>query len=177
MRLRLLLAVPLGVVSLAGVTSGAQDTPQDKRLGTIRETLADVQAFSEGLSEDDRKLFSNGAQNLFHVARKWPAIEQRLREGGVTPSRLQEMARVEGLDVAGTSGNRVSNPAMDFILSQASGFTQSETSTAWCGNNVVVGFNDSGSLLESLVLGSGGLSFNGVARSINRGASFTDCSS
>jgi hypothetical protein len=98
-RLRLLLAVPHGVASLAGVTSGAQDTPQDKRLGTIRETLADVQAFSEGLSEDDRKLFSNGAQNLFHVARKWPAIEQRLREGGVTPSRLQEMARVEGLDV------------------------------------------------------------------------------
>ena len=174
MRLRLLLAVSLGVASLTGVTSGAQDTPQDKRLGTIRETLADVQAFSEGLSEDDRKLFSNGAQNLFHVARKWPAIEQRLREGGVTPSRLQEMVRVEGLDVAGTSGNRVSNPATDFILSQASGFTQSETSTAWCGNNVVVGFNDSGSLFESLVLGSGGLSFNGVARSINRGASFTD---
>jgi hypothetical protein len=172
-RLRLLLAV-LGVASLAGVTSGAQDTPQDKRLGTIRETLADVQAFSEGLSEDDRKLFSNGAQNLFHVARKWPAIEQRLREGGVTPSRLQEMARVEGPGVAGTSGNRVSNPATDFILSQASGFTQSETSTAWCGNNVVVGFNDSGSLFESLVFGSGGLSFNGVARSINRGASFTD---
>ena len=174
MRLRLMLAVPLGVASLAGVTPGAQDTPQDKRLGTIRETLADVQAFSEGLSEDDCKLFSNGAQNLFHVARKWPAIEQRLREGGMTPSRLQEMARVEGLDVAGTSGNRVSNPATDFILSQASGFTQSETSTAWCGNNVVVGFNDSGSLFESLVLGSGGLSFNGVARSINRGASFTD---
>ena len=174
MRFRLLLVVAVGVASLTRGTSGAQDTPQDKRLATIRETLADVQAFSERLSEDDRKLFSNGAQNLFHVARKWPAIEQRLRDGGMNPSGLKAMAPVEDLGVAGASSNRVSNPATDFILSQASGFTQSETSTAWCGNNVVVGFNDSGSLLESLVLGSGGLSFNGVARSVNRGASFTD---
>ena len=60
------------------------------------------------------------------------------------------------------------------FLSQDAGFTQSETSTAWCGNNVVAGYNDSGSFLESLVLSFGGLSFNGVARSTNRGASFTD---
>jgi hypothetical protein len=173
-RFRLLLVVAVGVASLTRGTSGAQDTPKDKRLSTIRQTLADVQAFSERLSEDDRKLFSNGAQNLFHVARKWPAIEQRLRDGGMNPSALKAMAPGEDLGVAGASSNRVSNPATDFILSQASGFTQSETSTAWCGNNVVVGFNDSGSLLESLVLGSGGLSFNGVARSVNRGASFTD---
>ena len=41
-------------------------------------------------------------------------------------------------------------------------------------NIVVVGYNDSGSLLETLVFGVGGLSFNGVARSINRGRTFTD---
>lgn len=55
-----------------------------------------------------------------------------------------------------------------------SGFTQSETHTGWCGNNVVVGFNDSGSFFESLVAAVGGLSFNGLARSTNRGASYTD---
>src|SRR4029453_17201933 len=65
-------------------------------------------------------------------------------------------------------------PETDFFLSQTAGFTQSETSTAWCGDMVVVGYNDSGSVLETLVFGTGGLTFNGVARSTYRGASFTD---
>jgi len=37
-----------------------------------------------------------------------------------------------------------------------------------------VGFNDSGSLPESIFFGPGGLSFNGVARSSDRGRSFVD---
>jgi hypothetical protein len=68
----------------------------------------------------------------------------------------------------------VSNPASDFVLSIAGGFTQSETSTAWCGDNVAVGFNDSGSLIESLLFGDGGLSLSGVANSTDRGATFHD---
>src|SRR5439155_11196759 len=55
--------------------------------------------------------------------------------------------------------------------------TQNETSTAWCGNNVVVGFNDSGSLPESVAAGGGsimGLSFNGLARSADQGRTFQD---
>jgi hypothetical protein len=39
---------------------------------------------------------------------------------------------------------------------------------------VVVGFNDSGSVFESLFFGPGGVSFNGIARSTNKGASFQD---
>ena len=53
------------------------------------------------------------------------------------------------------------------------GFTQSETSTAWCGNHVVVGFNDSGSFFESPI-GPGGASFSGASISNNKGASFHD---
>ena len=68
----------------------------------------------------------------------------------------------------------MSDPDSDFVFSVLSGFTQSETSTGWCGDNVVVGFNDSGSVLESLASGAGGLSFNGYAHSSDRGASFRD---
>jgi hypothetical protein len=50
-----------------------------------------------------------------------------------------------------------------------SGFTTNETSTAWCGNNVVVGFNDSGSPFES-----GGASVVGYSQSSNAGTLFTD---
>jgi hypothetical protein len=71
----------------------------------------------------------------------------------------------------------VSNPANNFSFSRLTGFTQSETSTAWCGNNVVVGFNDSGSFPESVAGGGGstiGFSFNGVARSTDQGQTFQD---
>src|SRR5262249_282127 len=59
-------------------------------------------------------------------------------------------------------------------FSLMAGFTQSETSTAWCGNHVVVGFNDSGSFFESLLFGPGGASFSGASISTNKGASFHD---
>src|ERR1700704_3732445 len=42
-----------------------------------------------------------------------------------------------------------SNPALDFQTSVIAGFTQSETSTAWCGNNVVSAYNDSGAYVRT----------------------------
>src|SRR5262249_48053919 len=68
----------------------------------------------------------------------------------------------------------ISNMRADFQFSLMAGFTQSETSTAWCGNHVVAGFNDSGSLFESLLFGPGGLSLSGLALSTNKGTSFRD---
>lgn len=69
------------------------------------------------------------------------------------------------------------NVSSDF-LSRMAGSTQSETSVAWCGNNAVCGFNDSGSLLVTN-LGpspspSGSLSFNGYSVSTDKGATFKD---
>ncbi|HYL92140.1 MAG TPA: hypothetical protein VEW69_03180, partial [Alphaproteobacteria bacterium] len=54
------------------------------------------------------------------------------------------------------------------------GVTQSETSTAMCGNQVVVGFNDSGSEFQTFFFGTGGLSFSGAAVSSDRGKTFHD---
>ena len=74
----------------------------------------------------------------------------------------------------------MSNPNTDFLSSRVTGFTQSETSTAWCGSNVVVGFNDSGSVIEtfgSLLAGINGLSVNGVALSTDEGHTFQDLGS
>jgi hypothetical protein len=56
--------------------------------------------------------------------------------------------------------------------------TQSETSVAWCGANAVVGFNDSGSFVASMLglVGSpsGSFSFEGWSVSTNAGRSFSD---
>jgi hypothetical protein len=62
----------------------------------------------------------------------------------------------------------------DFFFSRMAGFTQSETSTAWCGSNVVVGFNDSGSINETLLFGPGGISGSGASISNDGGFSFRD---
>jgi hypothetical protein len=68
----------------------------------------------------------------------------------------------------------VSNPSADFLFSVIAGFTQSETSTAWCGNNVVTGFNDSGSFFESLLFGPGGASLSGASVSSGPHGPFRD---
>jgi len=74
---------------------------------------------------------------------------------------------------------KASNPfeAEDFI-SRLAGNTQSEESVAWCGNNALVGFNDSGSFIRTLLPPSPSpslsFSFNGWSRSTNAGDSFTD---
>lgn len=57
--------------------------------------------------------------------------------------------------------------------SRFTGFTQSETSTAWCGNSVVIGFIDTGSEISSLI-GNAGVTMLGVAQSSNRGGRFVN---
>jgi hypothetical protein len=118
-------------------------------------------------------MLSSGALNLAQWARE--DVEHE-RPGEEARAELAPGIRgLAPLRAAGGRGRRiqVNDPTTDFTRSIVTGFTQSETSTAWCGDTVVVGFNDSGSLLETLFT-AGGLSFNGVARSVDRGRSFTD---
>ncbi|HEY0759357.1 MAG TPA: sialidase family protein [Acidisarcina sp.] len=68
----------------------------------------------------------------------------------------------------------VSDPSKDFQLSAVAGFTQSETSTAWCGNTVVVGYNDTGAFLRSLLtFPNNGLTLDGVGFSTDQGRTFS----
>jgi hypothetical protein len=77
-------------------------------------------------------------------------------------------ADAEALMMSALMPGLVSAPPA-LLQSKLIGFTANESSTAWCGNNVVIGFNDMESLLES--------SFGapiGYSVSTNKGASFTD---
>jgi hypothetical protein len=67
----------------------------------------------------------------------------------------------------------VSNPALD---PATQGYTQNTTSSAWCGNNIVVGYEDSGALLRTDPRGNFNIpvSINGVSFSENGGKSFSD---
>ena len=68
----------------------------------------------------------------------------------------------------------VNDASTDLDFSGYDGVTQSETHTAMCGNQVVVGFNDSGSLLQTFFFGTGGLSLTGAAVSSDGGKTFHD---
>jgi hypothetical protein len=59
-------------------------------------------------------------------------------------------------------------------FSRFGGFTQNETSTARCGNTIVVGFNDTGSFFATGSDQHVGISLSGWAQSVNGGSSFTD---
>ncbi len=145
-----------------------------ERLQAIGARLAQIKALSERMPANLKRVLSSGALNLFQFADKFDDAQRGLNRlqpasSAVTPQQSGLAAPLLATDGVA----RVSNPAQD-VFSVLSGFTQSETHTAWCGNNVVVGFNDSGSFFESLVANVGGLSFNSVARSTNQGASYTD---
>ncbi len=163
------------LVILSAKGTWAQVAPE--RSTAMKQTAERVKAFAERMPESARNMLSSGALNLINLAERWDRIESHLRQARPA-SRPSDQPTVLP-DVEEALANRilapkqVSNPAIDISASRFTGFTQSETSTAWCGNNVVVGFNDSGSYLETY-FSSGGLSFNGVARSTNKGGSFAD---
>ena len=77
-----------------------------------------------------------------------------------------------------TPPGQVSDPyAVEDFASRMAGNTQNETSAAWCGSTVAIGWNDSGSLVSTAFLGEsplGNLSFLGWARSTDAGRTYVD---
>jgi hypothetical protein len=159
-------------VLLTSPVARAQST--EERSKAIQERLRHFRLLGEQLSPNRLRALSGAAQNLVQLSRS----PEDLRPKGRVP-RAAGATLLPGREapVPGHGGGAglvgVSDPSTDLVASQVSGFTQSETSTAWCGDTVVVGFNDSGSYWETF-FGTGGLSFNGVARSTDKGRTFTD---
>lgn len=94
----------------------------------------------------------------------------------VAPRISKSMTRrefKEALTEANANLATVNDRSTDLDASAYGFFSQSETSTAKCGNQVVVGFNDTGSILESSFF-NGGSSFSGAAVSSDGGRTFHD---
>lgn len=143
------------------------------RVQSMRMQLAQVKSVLDNLPENERGVLSGGAQNLLQLANNFNQAIEAASNAPMAQIRSR-LAVPADITAAGPSPVRVSNPVPDFLFSIMGGFTQSETSTSWCGSNVVVGFNDSGSVFESLLFGPGGGSFSGAAISTDKGLSFRD---
>ena len=72
--------------------------------------------------------------------------------------------------VAAAAGGNISSASLG--NSRLSGFTQNETSTAWCGSNVVAAFSDTGSEINTFE-SSGGVSAVGFSASATKGTSYS----
>src|SRR5436309_10324131 len=153
----------LAMISVLSAAHGhlmyAQGGIDPDRLANLRARLSQVNKLLDALPDAQKKALSSGAQNLQTVAQGWNKIEEGLGKAPSRPRQAQSFLSTAEDPQPDAFVTRVSNSTADFLFSMMGGFTQSETSTAWCGNNVVAGFNDSGSLLESVNFGPGGASF------------------
>jgi hypothetical protein len=156
---------------LAHSAAFAQVTPE--RLAGIRARMEHSKTFFQKMpAEAQRKMLSAAALNYLQIVNNADKLDKMMPD---EPASKLEQPQTALLPASGHGDVvPVSNPATDFLLSVLGGFTQSETSTAWCGNNLTVGFNDSGSFIESMLFGPGGLSFSGAAYSTDQGGSFHD---
>jgi hypothetical protein len=175
-------AIPALAMLIFAQVAPAQTLAQKK---VLLQKMLDASA---RIPDVQKRLLSAGAQNFLLLAQQLNAPPPtKPGTGGDGDGGLQGNAAARAAQVkaallrpvqlaAGPGGTtRVSDPALDFMTSVMEGFTQSETSTAWCGNNVVVGYNDSGAFLRTSAINAlGAASFNGISVSANGGGSFKD---
>ena len=146
-------------------SAGAQDHAQS---GAIQAHGA---AVSQRIGGEQRGLLSAAATSLLHVAES--GAVRRLKSSPSSQQVAQQLlaSRTSRREDSDGSLVPVNDAGYDFVLSRLAGFTQNGSSNAWCGQNIVVGYNDSFAYLYSSALGTG-VSFSGVSVSHDGGASF-----
>jgi hypothetical protein len=159
----------LGLVGAVLLRSGVvRAQSADGRLATFDATAARV-AMLETNPHFRRDVLFGAARNLVAMADRWaairPLLEQSIDFAASSPT-------VTSTDVvpALVGGKQISQVTLG--ASRYTGFTQSETATAWCGASVVVGFNDTGSEIRTF-LGTGSVSALGYSISSNKGVAFS----
>ncbi len=142
-----------------GVQSEAARTeaPIDVTMARLRR-LEDTAGF-------DPVPLSAASRNLLSLANRWAAVRERVIKGTAVPAGPVQSRAPETAEAPLALATNLRN-------SRYSGFTQSETATAWCGSNVVMGFNDTDAEVTTMAAGRG-VSMDGYAQSSNRGATFT----
>lgn len=128
------------------------------------------------LTEKQRRQLSSATQNRFALAHKILEVNPSLAKFRNAPAATSQSphSQPHRRSDDGIEMIPISSPAFDYNLSRGGGFSQSDTSTAWCGNNIVTGYNDSSAVLMTLNVANGGLSFSGVAHSEDAGKTFSD---
>jgi hypothetical protein len=163
---------------VANATAQTNDTVQG------HAGLAHLQDLEKRFGPRFSARLSSGGANAFQSAKMLSKLQargiaQQSREGG---GEMMSNARANLLSMPNvgqsTSSQRagpviVNDPNFDYDTTRFTGFTQSETSSAWCGNNIVVGFNDSAAFAHTAIAHqAAAISLSGVAVSHDGGHRF-----
>jgi hypothetical protein len=157
----------VGAVLICGGIVRAQSA--DGRLATLDAAAARV-AMLEANPHFRRDVLFGAARNLVAVADRWEAIRPQLEQSIEFAVASPTAVSTDFASALATGGKPISKITLG--ASRYSGFTQSETATAWCGASVAVGFNDTGSEIRT-ILGTGGVSALGYSISTNHGTAFS----
>jgi hypothetical protein len=164
--LEMMIAALLGVTWIPGI---AQSAPNPDRVNAIRAKLSQIGDRYSQLPPNHR-ILADGAKRMAQLALVYDKLAASASKPGSRKAFVHAMAMAD--NDAGVA--TVNDNSTDLDFSSYDGVTQSETHTAMCGNQVVVGFNDSGSEFQSAFFGTGGLSFSGAAVSSDGGRTFHD---
>jgi hypothetical protein len=153
---------------MALVLAGSAAAQSDKALTALN-------GIEKKMSPAQREMMSAGGRNMLHVARNFSG-SKHIVPTFAAQQKARAMAAMPRRSMTGTPGAPapINDPQLDLQLSRLAGFTQSESSSAWCGNAVVTGFNDSAAFLLTAGTTNGGASFSGVSVSNDGGKSFRD---
>lgn len=167
-RVVLLLTLVVLAVSPTGGAMGQEVAADIERLDPL---MVQVNRFREQPSFDPANL-SGAPRNLVSVAGRWQKVRASLMNALSAPG-AEVVARLTAAQpsAAALATTRAALEAPKLTATRFSGFTQSETSTAWCGTNAVVVYNDTGAEMATL-LSSGGVSAVGYAQTTNSGTTF-----
>jgi hypothetical protein len=174
-RVRILVLGTVAALCLASVSQAqvAANTSQMDRMGAL------ATHWKAQLGPRVNRL-SGAAQSFIHLGEQWEKVKAMAatiapaRRGGLTVPPSSALSQAPRSKLAGQRESALVSPP-NLSFTRFSGAVQSETSTAWCGRNAVVGFNDSGSLWETGgFFPTGGQSFEGYSVSTNGGRTFTN---
>jgi hypothetical protein len=179
------IAVVAGIFLATGIASGQAQLDKKALLNKFLVNSGKIPARQS-------KLLSSGMQNLMHLTSTMNAKHTKAGigdDGGLFNGPTKSLAAQSKAQILGNALRaavmanaegpgetiRVSNPALDFVNSVTTGFTQSETSSAWCGNTIVAGYNDSGAFLRTAGVNFlGAWSFSSASYSHDGGRTFVD---
>lgn len=171
------------VVSAAGTLSAAlllfavaalaqQPAAQNRANSQVAANKVALKKFVDAtnqLSPEVRRHLSRGLQNYLRYANA--VLNGTAPTGSAAAQDFAIKRKITGWNPWNLIP--VSDPALDVA---ARGYTQNTTSSAWCGNSIVVGYEDSGALFRSDPKAAFGLatSVDGVSYSVDGGKAFTD---
>jgi len=107
--------------------------------------------------------------NVAALAVHWPSVRPAFARMALQGEPIEDW-QFDPAALKAAAGGSISS--VNLASTRLSGFTQNETATAWCGSNVEVTFNDTGSEVNTFE-GSGGVSAIGSSASANKGNSYS----